>query len=139
MKGLRYLNLEKNNFHGVMPFNASFIKRLAVFKINGNDNLCYNHSSISKKMTLGIAPCDKHGLPILPPPAADEPSSSVDDLSSGDYDDGGGTGKKKNGDGGDHGPNKVVLGVAIGLSAVVFLIIFLVMLSKCGGRCCGCC
>ncbi|KVH87957.1 receptor-like protein 51 [Cynara cardunculus var. scolymus] len=139
MKGLKYLNLEKNNFHGVMPFNASFIKRLAVFKIGGNDNMCYNHSTISKKVKLGIAPCDKHGRPILPPPAADEPSSSVDDISSGDYDDGGDDGKKKNRDNGDHGPNKVVLGVAIGLSAVVFLIIFLVMLSKCGGRCCGCC
>ncbi|KAL7615823.1 receptor-like protein 51 [Lactuca sativa] len=139
MKGLKYLNLENNNFHGVMPFNASFIKKLTVFKINGNDNLCYNHSSISKKAKLGIAPCDKHGLPILPPPAADEPSSSVDDLSSGDYDDGGDSGKKKKGDDSDHGPNKVVLGVAIGLSAVVFLIIFLIILSKCGGRCCGCC
>ncbi|KAI3697812.1 hypothetical protein L6452_30909 [Arctium lappa] len=116
MKGLKYLNLEKNNFHGVMPFNASFIKRLAVFKIGGNDNMCYNHSSISKKVKLRIAPCDKHGRPILSSPAADEPSSSVDDMSSGDYDDGGGDdGKKKNGDNGDHGPNKVVLGVAIGL------------------------
>ncbi|KAD6795063.1 hypothetical protein E3N88_05959 [Mikania micrantha] len=135
MKGLKYLNLEKNNFHGVMPFNLSFIKSLDVFKINGNDNLCYNHTSISKKLKLGIAACDKHGLPILPPPAADEPSS--DYMSSGDYGDDGGGGKKKNG--GDHGPNKVVLGVAIGLSAVVFLIIFLVILSKCGGRCCCCC
>ncbi|KAI3775464.1 hypothetical protein L1987_50041 [Smallanthus sonchifolius] len=136
MKGLKYLNLEKNNFHGVMPFNLSFINKLDVFKINGNDNLCYNHSSISKKLKLGIAACDKHGLPILPPPAADEPSSSADDMSSGDYDDDGGNDKKKSG--GDHGPNKVVLGVAIGLSAVVFLIIFLVILSKCGGRCCCC-
>ncbi|KAK9071332.1 hypothetical protein SSX86_009900 [Deinandra increscens subsp. villosa] len=133
MKGLKYLNLENNNFHGIMPFSSSFIKTLEVFKIKGNDNLCYNHTSVSKKLKLGIAVCDKHGLPILPPPA-DEPSSSADDLSSGDYDD---QDMKKSG--GDHGPNKVVLGVAIGLSAVVFLIIFLVILSKCGGRSCGCC
>ncbi|PWA94594.1 Leucine-rich repeat-containing protein [Artemisia annua] len=139
MKGLKYLNLEKNNFHGVMPFNASFIKGLSVFKIGGNDGLCYNVSSFSKKSKLGIAPCDKHGKPILPPPAsADEPASSADDMASGDYDDGGSDGKKKKGGDDDHGPNKVVLGVAIGLSAVVFLIIFLVMLSKCGGRCCCC-
>ncbi|KAK3017913.1 hypothetical protein RJ639_002789 [Escallonia herrerae] len=71
MKGLKYLNLEKNSFHGVMPFNGSFIKRLEVFKVGGNSDLCYNHSTISSKVKLGIAPCDKHGLPILPPPAKD--------------------------------------------------------------------
>ncbi|KAM0018047.1 putative leucine-rich repeat domain superfamily [Helianthus debilis subsp. tardiflorus] len=138
IKSLKYLNLAHNSFHGVMPFNASFISKLEVFKISGNDNLCYNHSTISKtvskKLKLGIAACDKHGLPILPPPAAEEPESSADDMSSGDYDDDdGGNVKKKNGDH-DNGPNKVVLGVAIGLSAVVFLIIFLVILSKCDWR-----
>ncbi|KAI3680815.1 hypothetical protein L6452_35591 [Arctium lappa] len=134
MKELKYLNLENNHFHGVMPFNASFIKRLDVFKINGNDDLCYNHSSISMEVKLGIAPCDKHGMPVLPPPAANERPSSVDDVGGGGGDgEGGGDDnvEKKNQVHVNRGPSKVVLGVAIGLSAVVFLIIFLVLLFKC--------
>ncbi|KAK3035046.1 hypothetical protein RJ639_034836 [Escallonia herrerae] len=125
MKGLKYLNLEKNSFHGVMPFNGSFIKRLEVFKVGGNSDLCYNHSTISSKVKLGIAPCDKHGLPILPPPAKDSSGggggggeSSNDDYSVGEE-----QGQKSEH---HHGPSKIVLGVAIGLSSIVFLIIFLV-------------
>ncbi|XP_052202108.1 receptor-like protein 51 [Diospyros lotus] len=129
IKDLKYLNLEKNNFNGIMPFNASFIKRLAVFKIGGNTNLCYNHSTISPKVKLGIAPCDKHGLPLSPPPAHSSGDSSDDGESSDDdynLEDDSSKHKKES-----HGPNKVVLGVAIGLSSVVFLIIFLVLISKC--------
>ncbi|THG18516.1 receptor-like protein 51 [Camellia sinensis] len=136
MRDLKYLNLEKNNFNGVMPFNASFIKRLVVFKIGSNINLCYNHSTISPKVKLGIAPCDKHGLPLSPPPSKDSGgggggggdsiggNSPVDDYSLGDES----NSKSKQH---THGPSKVVLGVAIGLSSVVFLIIFLVLISKC--------
>jgi hypothetical protein len=40
MKSLKYLNLPNNDFQGVMPFNGSFIKRLIVFKVGGNSNLC---------------------------------------------------------------------------------------------------
>ena len=40
MKSLKYLNLANNDFLGVMPFNGSFIKRLTVFKVGGNSNLC---------------------------------------------------------------------------------------------------
>ncbi|XP_059664347.1 receptor-like protein 51 [Cornus florida] len=131
MKGLKYLNLEKNNFNGVMPFNASFLQRLVVFKVGGNTNLCYNHSTISSKVKLGIAPCDKHGLPISPPPARESGgdssggSSSDDDYSMGD--------DINHKESHHHGPSKVVLGVAIGLSSIVFLIVFLILLSKwCG-------
>lgn len=109
-----------------------------MFKINGNDDLCYNHSTISEEVKLGIARCDKHGMPVLPPPAAtNEPPSSVDDIGSGGGEDHGEGGdgddkvEKKNQVRVDRGPSKVVLGVAIGLSAVVFLIIFLVLLFKC--------
>ncbi|KAF8028612.1 hypothetical protein BT93_E1295 [Corymbia citriodora subsp. variegata] len=129
MKSLTYLNLEKNNFHGIMPFNESFIKKLVVFKIGGNSNLCYNHTVMSSKVKLGIAPCDKHGLPLSPPPAKGD-SSSADDSSSSDYSDGDGSdssGKSSH----HHGPNKVVLGFAIALSSIVFLIVFLVLLSRC--------
>ncbi|KAF5180156.1 Leucine-rich repeat receptor protein kinase ems1 [Thalictrum thalictroides] len=128
MKSLKYLNLANNNFHGVMPFNGSFIKRLVVFKIGGNDNLCYNHSTISSKLKLGIAPCDKYGLPVSPPPDKSSDSDSADGPSSDDDDDTSDniTHKAEGG----HGPNKVVLGVAIGLSSIVFLIVFLVLLSK---------
>ncbi|KAL3520062.1 hypothetical protein ACH5RR_018211 [Cinchona calisaya] len=127
MKKLRYLNLEKNNFHGVLPFNASFMKRLEVFKIGGNDNLCYNHSNMAVKVNLGIAACDKHGLPMSPPPAKDSSAadSSSDDDRRSDGDDNSGKGDEH------RGPTKVVLGVAIGLSSIVGLIIFLVLLSKC--------
>ncbi|XAR66590.1 Non-specific serine/threonine protein kinase [Bertholletia excelsa] len=129
MKGLKYLNLEKNNLKGIMPFNASFIKRLEVFKIGGNSNLCYNHSTLSPKVKLGIAPCDKHGLPLSPPPARESShgdGSNEDNSDDYSMDDDSGSKKKSS-----HGPSKVVLGVAIGLSSVVFLIIFLVLISKC--------
>ncbi|KAL2926067.1 Receptor-like protein 51 [Bienertia sinuspersici] len=123
MKSLKYLNLEKNNFQGVMPFSASFIKKLEVFKIGDNINLCYNHTTISSKIKLGIAKCDKNGFPITPAPKSDaEDEEDEDDSSSEDS-----TSPKS---GGSHGPNKVVLGVAIALSSIVFLIIFLICLSK---------
>lgn len=130
MKSLKHLNLASNNFHGVLPFNASFIERLVVFKVGGNTNLCYNHSVLSSKLKLGIAPCDKHGLPLSPPPSKAD-SSSEDDTSDSDYDDSDGddNAHKEH----HHGPSKIVLGVAIGLSSIVFLIVFLVLLSKwCG-------
>ncbi|PKA64574.1 LRR receptor-like serine/threonine-protein kinase RCH1 [Apostasia shenzhenica] len=130
MKSLKHLNLESNNFQGVIPFNASFIKRLEVFKVGGNSNLCYNHSELSAKLKLGIAPCDKYGLPVLPPPDRSNKDDSYSDYSD-DGDDVGGSGEKKGR--GRHEPNKLVLGVAIGLSCLVFLVVFLVCLSKvCG-------
>lgn len=124
------MNLENNEFHGVLPFNASFIRRLAVFKVGGNGNLCYNHSVLSSKLKLGIAPCDKHGFPLSPPPAKESGDDSESDAS--DYDDSEDDSSSRKEEH-HHGPNKVVLGVAIGLSSIVFLIVFLVLLSKwCG-------
>lgn len=122
MKRLKYLNLEKNNFHGVLPFNASFIKKLAALKVGGNSNLCYNHSTLSSKVKLGIAPCDKHGLP-MPPPASKEINSDDD---SEDYADDETPHQEHS-----HGPSKVVLGISIALSSIVFLIFFLILLAKC--------
>ncbi|XP_043690417.1 receptor-like protein 51 isoform X3 [Telopea speciosissima] len=131
MKELKYLNLEHNNFHGVMPFNGSFIKRLVVFKIGGNSNLCYNHSTISSKLKLGIAPCDKDGLPVSPPPDTSFDSTGSSDGSSSDDSSDNDSSPPQNDH--RHGPSKIVLGVAIGLSSIVFLIVFLVLLSKrCG-------
>ncbi|KAL2497929.1 receptor like protein 51 [Abeliophyllum distichum] len=123
MKKLKYLNLEKNSFHGVLPFNATFVKRLEVFKVGDNSNLCYNHSTMGSKLKLGIAPCDKHGLPMSPPPAKD--SSADDSGDSFDDEDYSNVEEKHH----SHGPSKIVLGVAIGLSSIVFLIVFLVLLS----------
>ncbi|CAI0560823.1 unnamed protein product [Linum tenue] len=127
MKHLKHLNLANNAFRGVLPFNASFLERLEVFKIKGNDNLCYNHTSLSSKLKLGIAQCDKHGLPMSPPPSKD--LTSGDDGDSSDYDDGddGGSSSKKEG---HHGPNKVFLGLVIALSSIVFLIVFLILIAK---------
>ncbi|XP_022898716.1 receptor-like protein 51 [Olea europaea var. sylvestris] len=125
MKKLKYLNLEKNSFHGVLPFNATFIKRLEVFKVGDNSNLCYNHSTLSSKVKLGISPCDKHGLPMSPPPA--KYSSDDDTSDSSDDEDYSNVEEKHH----SNGPSKIVLGVAIGLSSIVFLIVFLVLLSKC--------
>ncbi|KAJ9168681.1 hypothetical protein P3X46_020177 [Hevea brasiliensis] len=131
MKHLRYLNLANNEFHGVLPFNLTFLKRLDVFKVGGNGNLCYNHTILSSKLKLGIAPCDKHGLPMSPPPAKDS-SGGESESDSSDYDDSSEDDSSNKG-GKHHGPNKVVLGVAIGLSSIVFLIVFLILLSKrCG-------
>ncbi|GFZ07127.1 receptor like protein 51 [Actinidia rufa] len=84
-----------------------------------------------ERFELGIAPCDKHGLPLSPPPAKDSSSgdgSSGRESNDDDYSMGDESGKSK---AHSHGPSKVVLGVAIGLSSVVFLIIFLVLISKC--------
>lgn len=129
MKSLKHLNLANNNLRGVMPFNASFISRLTVFRVAGNDQLCYNRSVLSSKLKLGIAQCDRHGLPMSPPPGKD---TSEDDTGDSDYDedDDGKVDQASHKDT-HHGPNKVVLGVAIGLSSIVFLIIFLILLSKC--------
>ncbi|KAF5764826.1 putative non-specific serine/threonine protein kinase [Helianthus annuus] len=133
MKELKYLNLENNKFHGVLPFNASFIKKLDVFKINGNFDLCYKHSISLEELHLGIARCDKHGMPILPPPAMNTPSSSWVDVGGGGDENGGDDDvvEKNNQVHVNRGPNKVVLGVAIALSAMVFIIIFLVLLFIC--------
>ncbi|CAN0853530.1 Receptor-like protein 51 [Linum grandiflorum] len=136
MKHLKHLNLADNGFHGVLPFNLTFVKRLEVFRIGGNDNLCYNRTVFSSsKMKLGIAPCDKHGLPLSPPPSKDMTSGGDGgggggESDSSDYDDGedGGSSGKK--DEHHHGPNKVVLGISIALSSIVFLIVFLILLSK---------
>ncbi|KAK8692551.1 hypothetical protein V6N13_076009 [Hibiscus sabdariffa] len=125
LKGLKVLNLENNGLHGVLPFNASFIKRLAVFKVGGNSNLCYNHSVLSSKLKLGVARCDKHGLPVSPPPSKESSADSQSDSS--DYNDEGDTSNKKES---HHGPSKVVLGFAIGISSIVFLIVFLILLAK---------
>ncbi|XP_050900340.1 receptor-like protein 51 [Lathyrus oleraceus] len=126
MKNLKYLNLANNNLRGVLPFNTSFIKTLTTFKVVGNSNLCYNHSVLSSKLKLEIAPCDKHGIPMSPPPAKD---SSEDDSSDSDYDDDDDDSIHKREH--HHRSNKFVLGVAIALSSIVFLIVFLILCSKC--------
>ncbi|KAJ8628496.1 hypothetical protein MRB53_021803 [Persea americana] len=98
-KGLMYLNLENNNFQGAIPFNGSSIKMFVVFKVSGNNNLYYHRSIISSKLKIGIAPCDKDGFPILPPPDKSS-SSSYDSLSRG----GGNSDRSDDtGDGKDHG------------------------------------
>ncbi|KAK2438270.1 Receptor-like protein 51 [Trifolium repens] len=131
MKNLKYLNLANNNFHGVVPFNLTFIKRLTMFKVVGNSNLCYNHSVLSSKLKLEIAPCDKYGMPMSPPPAKDSSEhDNSDDSDYGDDDDDGSIHKREH----HHGPNKFVLGVAIALSSIVFLIVFLILCSKCCRR-----
>ncbi|BAU03063.1 hypothetical protein LR48_Vigan01g045100 [Vigna angularis] len=131
MSNLKHLNLANNLLSGVLPFNSTFIDRLQVFKVGGNGNLCYNRSVLRSQLKLDIAPCDKFGRPASPPPSK---RSSADDSSDdgdydGDYDDGGASVSRKKGH--HHGPNKVVLGVAIALSSMVFLIVFLILCSKC--------
>lgn len=124
LKSLRYLNLEDNNFEGPVPFNATFIKKLTTFKISGNANVCYNHSATSSKLKLGVPACDSSGMPIVPPGAANSvaPAYAPDDPpESGD-------GDQHNSH--HHGPNKVVVAVAVALSCIVFLIIVCVVLSR---------
>ncbi|KAJ3671023.1 hypothetical protein LUZ60_008449 [Juncus effusus] len=129
MKKLKTLNLENNNFQGIIPFNTSFISKLEEFRIGGNMNLCYNHTILSSKLKLGIAPCNRYGLPVSPP--ASRSDSSADDVD--DYGPGDGSGGSGGGD--RHGPNKVLLGIAIGISCLVFLVAFLFCLSRvCGDK-----
>ncbi|KAL1805694.1 hypothetical protein ACET3Z_028762 [Daucus carota] len=108
MRNLKFLNLEYNKFHGVMPFNESTLERFELFKIGGNNNLCYNQTTISSKFKLGISPCDKYGLPIPPPPAKDSLSDgSTSRRSSDDDDDDGDDGDVKSDPDMNHkGPSK---------------------------------
>ncbi|KAL9329438.1 hypothetical protein ACSQ67_004441 [Phaseolus vulgaris] len=134
MSNLKHLNLANNLLRGVLPFNSTFIDKLQVFKVGGNGNLCYNRSVLSSKLKLDIAPCDKFGRPVSPPPSKQKRSSADDsssdgDYDEGDYDDGGATVSHKKEH--HHGPNKLVLGVAIALSSMVFLVVFLILCSKC--------
>ncbi|KAL5989709.1 hypothetical protein ACLOJK_010603 [Asimina triloba] len=104
MKRLKYLNLENNNFQGVIPFNGSFINKLEFFKVGRNSNLCYNHTILSSKLKLGIAPCDRDGLPVSPPP--DRHSSADSSADDGDSSDGSDTADEKPKKDHHHGPNK---------------------------------
>lgn len=123
LKSLRYLNLENNNFAGPVPFNATFIKKLSSFKISGNVNVCYNHSVVSSKLKLGVPPCDSSGLPVVPTGSSisDSPAYSPDSPESGD------TAQHSSH---HHGPNKIVVGVAIALSSIVVLIVLCIVLSR---------
>ncbi|GJW65927.1 hypothetical protein Tco_0117811, partial [Tanacetum coccineum] len=70
---------------------------------------------------LGIASCDKHGMPVLPPPVKTNETSSWVDVGAGGGDDEGDHDDvvvKKKEVHENRGPNKVVLGVSIGLSAM---------------------
>ncbi|CAO1945993.1 unnamed protein product [Urochloa humidicola] len=124
MRGLRELNLENNDFDGMVPFSAKFLSRLSVFRAAGNSKLCYNRSVLSAEVAVGVAPCDKYGFPVMPPPATARSERSAD------YDDGGGDGEADAGADTRGGPSAAVLGVAIGLSCLAFLVILLVCLCK---------
>lgn len=121
------MNLADNSFHGVLPFNESFIKQLEFFQVRGNSGLCYNNSVLSWKLNLGVAPCDKYGLPLSSPPQKEEEEEEDSTLSEEEEEDDYGDGDKKEE---KHESNKIVLGVAIGLSSLVFLIVFLILLAK---------
>ncbi|KAF8696429.1 hypothetical protein HU200_037344 [Digitaria exilis] len=124
MRGLRELDLENNDFDGMVPFTAKFLSRLRVFRAAGNGKLCYNRSVLSAEVAVGVAPCDKYGFPVMPPPATARSERSAD------YDDGGGDGEGDAGADTRGGPSATVLGVAIGLSCLAFLVILLVCLCK---------
>ncbi|XP_037409893.1 receptor-like protein 51 [Triticum dicoccoides] len=125
MRGLKELNLENNDFDGVVPFSARFLSRLQVFRAAGNGKLCYNRSELSAEVAVGVAPCDKYGFPVTAPPA-----TAQSEKSTAGYDDGGSDGDADGGDDARGGPSAVVLGLAIGLSCLAFVIILVVCLCK---------
>ena len=53
-------------FPGPVPFNATFIKKLRSFKISGNANVCYSHTTVSSKLNLCVTPCDSSIFPVVP-------------------------------------------------------------------------
>lgn len=120
------MNLADNSFQGVLPFNESFIKQLEFFQVRGNSGLCYNNTVLSWKLNLGVAPCDKYGLPLSSPPQKEEEDSTLSEEDEEEEEDYGDGDKKEE----KHESNKIVLGVAIGLSSLVFLIVFLILLAK---------
>ncbi|KAI5000415.1 hypothetical protein ZWY2020_005004 [Hordeum vulgare] len=125
MSGLKELNLENNDFDGVVPFSARFLSRLRVFRAAGNGKLCYNRSVLSAELAVGLAPCDKYGFPVTAPPA-----TAQSEKSTADYDDGGSDGDADGGADAGGGPSAVVLGLAIGLSCLAFVVILVVCLCK---------
>ncbi|KAL9233983.1 hypothetical protein vseg_008911 [Gypsophila vaccaria] len=132
LKRLKYLNLERNNFRGIMPFNETFVKKLKLFRIGHNINLCYDNSSFPPNVKLGIAPCDKNGNPILPPTKVVPSGGDEDEEEDEDEDDEEESSKNETSKKSDehHGHDKAVLGLSIALSSVVFLIVFLIFISK---------
>ncbi|KAK9714530.1 hypothetical protein RND81_06G101600 [Saponaria officinalis] len=132
LKRLKYLSLENNNFHGIMPFNQTFIAKLEVFKIGNNMNLCYDNSSFTPNVSLGIAPCDKNGVPVRPPMKAVPSGGDDEDDEGNDFEDEGGGSEVKTSQKSSeqHGSNKAVLGLAIAVSSIAFLLIFLIFISK---------
>ncbi|KAF7030711.1 hypothetical protein CFC21_042186 [Triticum aestivum] len=125
MRGLKELNLENNDFDGVVPFSARFLSRLRVFRAAGNGKLCYNRSVLSAEVAVGVAPCDKYGFPVTAPPA-----TAQSEKSAADYDDGGSDGDADGDADARGGPSAVVLGLAIGLSCLAFVVILVVCLCK---------
>lgn len=123
MKGLKEINLEGNDLDGVVPFGAGFLAKLRVFRAAGNSKLCYNTSVLTAAVAVGVAPCDKYGFPVTPPPATAQSEKSTD------YDDGGGE-SDGNGEDSRGGPSAAVLGLAIGLSCLAFAVILVVCLCK---------
>lgn len=64
MKELKYLNLEGNLFEKELPFDKSFVARLQVFRIGGNQKLCYDSYKMSDVVHLAglvdlgkVSPC----------------------------------------------------------------------------------
>ncbi|GJN17663.1 hypothetical protein PR202_gb04749 [Eleusine coracana subsp. coracana] len=76
-----------------------------------------------RRWPSGVAPCDKYGFPVLPPPATAQSERNAD------YDDGYRDPADAGGDA-RGGPSVAVLGVAIGLSCLAFLVILFVCICK---------
>ncbi|KAK8684193.1 hypothetical protein V6N13_040223 [Hibiscus sabdariffa] len=72
---LIHVDLSNNQLNGTV---SKFLAELKGLKVGGNSNLCYNHSVLSLKLKFGVTRCDKHGLPVSPPPSKE---SSVDSQS----------------------------------------------------------
>ncbi|KAJ6333380.1 hypothetical protein OIU77_009282 [Salix suchowensis] len=130
---LKNVSLGSNSLSGAIPDSISAIPDLAHVDLSSNqlNGTIPKFFAEMKNLSLESPLVISMGLPMSPPPAKDDSSGDGSESDSSDYDDGSDDSSSKKE--GHHGPNKVVLGLAIGLSSIVFLIVFLILLSKrCG-------
>ncbi|KAI3979123.1 hypothetical protein MKX01_016948, partial [Papaver californicum] len=66
---LQSVSFGSNSMSGQIPGSISYMHSLMhldlMFKIGGNSGVCFNHTTLSRKLKLGIARCDKYGFPAM--------------------------------------------------------------------------
>lgn len=124
---LRYLDLSNNSLSGPLPFTPAFISQLNTFVPTGNAQLCYNASTLSAKLSMGLPPCDTNGLPVLVPASAPNGLGPASAPAGAATPQAGVVPAPPQ----HHGPKTVVWAAGIAVGVIVALIIIVIIVSKC--------